>query len=154
VSESEAEKAGIQIIRKNFKNKKRTNLGMDIIKLMGEDFIVNDMSIAQLAEKYNVIGTTVQSICQTGKWTKKRQIFREKMVQQTMKDCEVRYKHIASDVAEVFYKQSQYISRRLKLLKDGEPVPKELMNQALKLHEIVSKDLMKVKECRQETSSI
>jgi len=146
MSKSELEKVGMQAIRKNYRGREKINVSIEILKLMGEDYIANDLSINQIAEKYNVVYTTVQSVAQVGKWSKKRQEFREKMVTQTVKDCEIKYKRIASDIGELFFKQSQYIKRRLRLLKDGEPVPPQLMKQALKLHEVVSRDLLKVKD--------
>lgn len=121
-------------------------LPKDLIRQMATDFVANDLSVRKVAAKYNVSVAAVQKLSKTQKWMDKRKKFAEKVVDKAIKDTKERFHRIAGDVSAVFFKQAKYIKRRLALIPDGDPVPEDLMQQAVRLHELIQRDLMKIKE--------
>ena len=129
----------------------QTGLPTNYIKEMAKDFIANNLTSTELRQKYNVSIGTVRSLIKIGDWRNKRKKFIEKMVDGAIEDTGNRFKMISEEVSKVFYKQMLHIKHRLLLVKDGEEVPPQLMKEAMRLHELIQKDLMKVKDIDAKT---
>jgi predicted DNA-binding protein YlxM (UPF0122 family) len=133
-------------ISKPGKKKSLGGLNAQIIESLMKDYVCDDLSFSQLSEKYNVSPAAIKVLAKDYKWKERRAKFGIKIMQKAIDDTKERYHRISSDVAQVFYKQAKYVSRRLSLIKDGDPVPEDLMSYATRLHELIQKDLMKLKD--------
>ena len=126
--------------------RKYNKVDKQMLQDMAKDFVANDLSINKISKKYQIAKSAVQKISKEGKWMTKRKKFAEKVVEKAIEDTRDRFHRIAGDVSAVFFKQAKYVKRRLSLIEDGMPVPDDLMNMAVRLHELVQRDLMKIKE--------
>lgn len=122
------------------------NLPMGIMEEMSKDYICNNYSPSALRDKYNVSINTIREMSKEFKWKDRRAKFMDKQVEKATEEMLKKFQLIGEEVSKVFYKQTLNIQRRLKLIPDGEPVPKDLMKEAMLLHDLIQKDLYKLKE--------
>ena len=121
-----------------------TGLDPKTYKAMATDYIAHEMTIAKLAIKYKMSPASVSKLHKYYKWDLKRKNFVHKMIEWTVDSTAERFQYISGEVSKVFFKQMKYVKRRLSLVPDGDPVPKDLMLEAIQLHDLIQKDLIKI----------